>query len=116
VEKTATCQTLDEINARPAAQRAEALNKFAFKIEVDEDALKMLFPIQRATQRRWGLNVIDFYCWTMKRTRSRCSWKSRGLTTTSSRQHQQGEPFAPAFDGAPTIASCNRGSRPNGWR
>ncbi len=36
---------LDEINARPAAQRAEALKtKFAFKTEVDEDARKMLFP------------------------------------------------------------------------
>jgi GST-like protein len=35
---------LDEINARPAAQRAEALNtKFTFKTEVDEDARKMLF-------------------------------------------------------------------------
>jgi GST-like protein len=36
---------LDAINARPAAQRAEALKtKFAFKTEVDEDARKMLFP------------------------------------------------------------------------
>jgi GST-like protein len=36
---------LDEINARPAAQRAEALQtKFSFKTEVDEDARKMLFP------------------------------------------------------------------------
>ena len=36
---------LDEINARPAAQRAEALKtKFAFKAEVDEEARKMLFP------------------------------------------------------------------------
>jgi len=36
---------LDEINARPAAQRAEALKtKFTFKTEVDEDARKMLFP------------------------------------------------------------------------
>jgi GSH-dependent disulfide-bond oxidoreductase len=36
---------LDEINARPAAQRAEALKtKFTFKTEVDDDARKMLFP------------------------------------------------------------------------
>jgi len=36
---------LDEINARPAAQRAEALKtKFAFKTEMDEDARKKLFP------------------------------------------------------------------------
>lgn len=36
---------LDEVNARPAAQRAEALKaKFAFKAEVDEDARKQLFP------------------------------------------------------------------------
>jgi GSH-dependent disulfide-bond oxidoreductase len=36
---------LDEINARPAAQRAEALKtKYTFKAEVDEEARKMLFP------------------------------------------------------------------------
>lgn len=36
---------LDEINLRPAAQRAEALkNRFTFKTEVDADARKMLFP------------------------------------------------------------------------
>ena len=36
---------LDEINARPAAQRAEALKtKFTFKTEVDEESRKMLFP------------------------------------------------------------------------
>ncbi len=36
---------LDEISARPAAQRAEALKaKFTFKAEVDEDARKQLFP------------------------------------------------------------------------
>ena len=36
---------LDEINARPAAQRAEALKtKFTFKTEVDDDARQMLFP------------------------------------------------------------------------
>ena len=36
---------LDEINARPAAQRAEALKtRFQFKAEVDEDARKVLFP------------------------------------------------------------------------
>ena len=36
---------LDEINARPAAQRAEALKaRYAFKAEVDEDARKHLFP------------------------------------------------------------------------
>ncbi len=36
---------LDEINARPAAQRAEALKaQHTFKTEVDEDARKMLFP------------------------------------------------------------------------
>lgn len=36
---------LDEINARPAAQRAEALKtKNAYKTEMDEDARKMMFP------------------------------------------------------------------------
>jgi GSH-dependent disulfide-bond oxidoreductase len=36
---------LDEINARPAAQRAEALKaRHTFKTEVDDDARKMLFP------------------------------------------------------------------------
>jgi GSH-dependent disulfide-bond oxidoreductase len=36
---------LDEINLRPAAQRAEALKtRFNFKTEVDADARKMLFP------------------------------------------------------------------------
>lgn len=36
---------LDEINARPAAQRAEAIKaKFAFKAEMDDDARKVLFP------------------------------------------------------------------------
>ncbi|GAC1414221.1 MAG: glutathione S-transferase N-terminal domain-containing protein [Burkholderiaceae bacterium] len=36
---------LDEINLRPAAQRAEALKlRFAFKAEMDEDARQQLFP------------------------------------------------------------------------
>ena len=36
---------LDEINARPAAQRAEALKtRFAFKTDVDEEARRILFP------------------------------------------------------------------------
>ena len=36
---------LDEINARPAAQRAEALkNKHEYKAVVDDEARKMLFP------------------------------------------------------------------------
>lgn len=36
---------LDAINARPAAQRAEALQgRFTFKQEVDEEARKVLFP------------------------------------------------------------------------
>ena len=36
---------LDEINSRPAAQRAEAIKtKYVFKTEVDEDARKNLFP------------------------------------------------------------------------
>ena len=36
---------LDEISARPAAQRAVALkDKFAWKTEVDEEARKILFP------------------------------------------------------------------------
>jgi GST-like protein len=36
---------LDEINARPAAQRAEALkNNFTFKAEMDDDARKQMFP------------------------------------------------------------------------
>lgn len=38
-------QWLDDINARPAAQRAEALKeKFAFKTEMDEEARKAMFP------------------------------------------------------------------------
>ena len=36
---------LDEINARPAAQRAEALkDRFSFKAEVDDEANKAMFP------------------------------------------------------------------------
>lgn len=36
---------LDEVNARPAAQRAEALKtKFTFKAEFDDEARKNLFP------------------------------------------------------------------------
>ncbi len=36
---------LDAINARPAAQRAEALKeRFSFKQEMDEDARKAMFP------------------------------------------------------------------------
>ena len=36
---------LDEINARPAAQRTEALKeRFSFKAEMDDDARKVLFP------------------------------------------------------------------------
>jgi GST-like protein len=36
---------LDEINARPAAQRAEALKeKHAFKTEMDDDAKRHMFP------------------------------------------------------------------------
>jgi GST-like protein len=36
---------LDKINARPEAQRTEALKtKFAFKTEMDEDARKKLIP------------------------------------------------------------------------
>lgn len=36
---------LDEINARPAAQRAEALKaKYTFKTEMDESARKAMFP------------------------------------------------------------------------
>jgi len=36
---------LDEINARPAAQRAEALKaKHAFKIEMDDEARAVMFP------------------------------------------------------------------------
>ena len=36
---------LDAINARPAAQRAEALKeRFTFKAEMDEDAKKQMFP------------------------------------------------------------------------
>lgn len=36
---------LDEINARPAAKRAEALKeKYVFKTEMDEDAIRILFP------------------------------------------------------------------------
>ncbi len=36
---------LDEINARPAAQRAEALKaKHSFKTEMDDEAKKAMFP------------------------------------------------------------------------
>ncbi len=36
---------LDEINARPAAQRTEAIKaKYSFKTDMDEAALKILFP------------------------------------------------------------------------
>jgi GST-like protein len=36
---------LDEINQRPAAQRAEALkSRHAFKSEMDDDARRALFP------------------------------------------------------------------------
>ncbi|MEO8718124.1 MAG: glutathione S-transferase N-terminal domain-containing protein [Burkholderiales bacterium] len=36
---------LDEINARPAAQRAEALKtRFTFKTEMDDEARKVMFP------------------------------------------------------------------------
>ena len=36
---------LDEINARPAAQRAEALKtQHAYKTEMDEGSRKVLFP------------------------------------------------------------------------
>ena len=36
---------LDAINARPAAQRAEALkDRFTFKTEMDDDAKKQMFP------------------------------------------------------------------------
>ena len=36
---------LDEINARPAAQRAEALKaKHAFKAEMDDEARAVMFP------------------------------------------------------------------------
>jgi GST-like protein len=36
---------LDEINARPAAQRAEALKtRFTFKTEMDDAAVKAMFP------------------------------------------------------------------------
>lgn len=36
---------LDEVNARPAAQRAEALKaRYTFKSEMDEDARKAMFP------------------------------------------------------------------------
>lgn len=36
---------LDQVNARPAAQRAEALKlRHAFKAEMDDDARKVLFP------------------------------------------------------------------------
>jgi GST-like protein len=39
----------DEINARPAATRAEALkDKHAFKAELDDDARRHMFPHARA--------------------------------------------------------------------
>ena len=40
-----TKRWLDEINARPAAQNAEALkDRQTYKTEFDADALKVLFP------------------------------------------------------------------------
>jgi GST-like protein len=43
---------LDEINARPAAQKAEAIKtQHAFKTEVDEDARKNLFPSNARLKR-----------------------------------------------------------------
>ena len=48
---------LDEINARPAAQRAEALKtKLTFKTEVDEDARKMLFQSNEHLLKNLRLN------------------------------------------------------------
>ena len=48
---------LDEINARPAAQRAEALKtKFTFKTEVDDDARKMLFQSNEHLLKNLRLN------------------------------------------------------------
>jgi GSH-dependent disulfide-bond oxidoreductase len=36
---------LDEINARPAAQRAEALKaQYSFKAEMDDEARRAMFP------------------------------------------------------------------------
>jgi GSH-dependent disulfide-bond oxidoreductase len=36
---------LDEINARPAAQRAEALKaQYSFKAEMDDEARQAMFP------------------------------------------------------------------------
>ena len=44
---------LDEISARPAAQRAEGLKaKFTFKSEMDEEARKHLFPQNAKLQNR----------------------------------------------------------------
>ncbi len=43
---------LDEINARPAAQRAEALKtKHQFKTELDDEARRYMFPqnVKRAS-------------------------------------------------------------------
>ena len=43
---------IDEINARPAAERAEAIKaRHAFKTEMDEDARKNMFPSNYATSR-----------------------------------------------------------------
>jgi GSH-dependent disulfide-bond oxidoreductase len=43
----------DEINARPAAQRAEGLKeKFTFKAEMDEEARKHMFPQNAQLQKR----------------------------------------------------------------
>ena len=48
---------LDEINARPAAQRAEALKtKLTFKTEVDDDARKMLFQSNEHLLKNLRLN------------------------------------------------------------
>jgi GST-like protein len=46
---------LDEINLRPAAQRAEALKtRFKFKTEVDADARKVLFPSNERLNQAGG--------------------------------------------------------------
>jgi GST-like protein len=48
---------LDKINARPAAQRAEALKtQLTFKAEFEDDARKVLFPSNERLKAALGRN------------------------------------------------------------
>jgi GST-like protein len=50
-------RSLDEINKRPAAQCAEALNpQLTFKTEFEDDARKVLFPSNERLKAALGRN------------------------------------------------------------